>query len=254
LLLCIDIGNTNIVLGCYKGDELVFYSRMSSSKNRLGDQYAVDINDILSLYKVDKSQIHSAILSSVVPSVTKEIFMAVKLVLSITPMVVGPGIKTGLNIKIDDPGQLGSDMAVTAVAAKSKYPLPIIIVDMGTATTFSIIARNGDFLGGSILPGLSISTEALVEKTSLLTGISFEAPRSVIGTNTSDSMKSGAIFGTASMIEGMCHRYFQEIGDDATTIVTGGLAEIIAKHCRVEMIVDQLLLLEGLKIIYNKNI
>ena len=253
MLLCVDIGNTNIVLGCFRDDDLVFSSRISTDKSRLKDQYAVDIGSIFSLYYLDPSFITDAIISSVVPSLTEPLSYAVELVTGSYPMVLSPGLKTGLNIRIDDPAQLGSDFVASAVAAKEKYPLPLIIIDMGTATTISAVAKNGDFLGCSILPGLNIATEALVEHTSLLTGISFEAPAAAIGTNTNDSMQSGVIFGAAAMLDGLCERYCEELGEKAIIIATGGLASVVIPHCRNDIIVDSFLLLNGLRIIFNKN-
>lgn len=253
MLLCVDIGNTNIVLGCYENNSMILSSRISSDRARLGDQYAVDIKSILSLYNIDPKTIDNAIISSVVPSLTDSVAHAVELVTGALPMIVGPGLKTGLNIRIDDPAQLGSDFVAAAVAAKEKYPLPSIIIDMGTATTMSAVAKNGDFLGVSILPGLRVSTDALVEHASLLTRISYDAPPHAIGTNTNDSMQSGVIFGAAAMLDGLCERFFDEMGEPATVIATGGLAYRIVPHCKTEIIIDDMLLLEGLKIIFEKN-
>ena len=253
MLLCVDIGNSNIVLGCYGDDNIVFCSRISSDKSRLGDQYAVEIKDILLLYGIELSLIKNAIVSSVVPALTEPFVHSIEVIFGFQPLVVSPGLKTGLNIKIDDPAQLGSDFVAGAVAAKHKYPLPIIVIDMGTATTFSIISKAGDFLGGAIMPGLRVATEALVNKTSLLIQISYDAPKNPLGTNTSDSMKSGAIFGTASMIDGMCRKYFKELGETATIVATGGLAASVIPFCECEIIHDDLLLLDGLKLIFDKN-
>ncbi len=253
MLLCIDIGNTNIVIGVYNADELVLSSRISSDRSRLGDQYAVEIKDILGLYGFKMSDIDNAIISSVVPSLTGAIAHSIEAIFGFKPLILGPGTKTGLNIKIDDPAQLGSDFVAGAVAAKKLYKPPLVVIDMGTATTFSVIDKNGDFLGGSILPGLRVATDALVGRTSLLQLISFEAPASAIGKNTADSMNAGAIFGTAAMIDGMCERYFDEIGERATVVATGGIAPSVVPYCRTEIIVNDLLLLEGLKDIYERN-
>jgi len=254
MLLCTDIGNTNIVLGCYRDDDLVFSSRISSERSRLKDQYAVDIGSILSLYRINPDDISGAIISSVVPSLTDPVAYAIELVTGCYPMILGPGMKTGLNIRIDDPAQLGSDFVAGAVAAKNKYPLPLIIIDMGTATCISAVAKNGDFLGCAILPGLGVSTDALVDHSSLLTRISYEAPRTAIGTNTGHSLQSGVVFGTAAMLDGLCARFTEEIGEAATIVATGGLATVVIPHCKTDVIVDDMLLLEGLKIIYYKNI
>lgn len=253
MILCVDIGNTNIVLGCYRDSEMVFSSRITSERGRLGDQYAVDIKSILSLYGVDARAIDSAIISSVVPSLTDPIAHAITLATGSSPMIVGPGVKTGLNIRIDDPAQLGSDFVAAAVAAKEKYTLPSVIIDMGTATTISALAKNGDFLGVSILPGLRVATDALVEHASLLTRISYEAPPRAIGTNSNDSLQSGVIFGAAAMLDGLCERFFDELGERAVVVATGGLACRVVPHCKTDIIIDDLLLLEGLRIIFERN-
>ena len=169
------------------------------------------------------------------------------------PLILGPGTKTGLNIRIDNPAETGSDLVAAAVAAKSKYPLPIIIVDMGTATTITAVDRDGAFIGGAILPGLRVSVDALVGKTSQLTGIALTPPKKAIGKSTSDSMRSGAIFGTAGMIDGLIERFCEELGSEATVLGTGGLMDTIAPYCRSRIIVDQDLLVEGLRLIYEKN-
>ncbi|MCL1831024.1 MAG: type III pantothenate kinase [Oscillospiraceae bacterium] len=253
MLLCVDIGNTNIVLGCFRDDDCIFLSRISTDKARLKDQYAVDIGSILSLYCIEPSTIDDAIISSVVPSLTEPISYAIELVTGSYPMVLNPGLKTGLNIRIDNPAQLGSDFVACAVAAKEKYPLPLVIIDMGTATTVSAVAKNGDFLGCAILPGLRISTDALVERTSLLTSISYEAPKSAIGGNTNDSMQSGVIYGAAAMIDGLCNRFFEELGEVGLAIATGGLAVVVTPYCKTDIMLDNMLLLNGLKSIYWRN-
>jgi len=253
MLLCIDIGNTNIVLGCYRNDDMVFSSRISTDRTRLKDQYAVDINSILSLYLINPRDISEAVISSVVPGLTDPVSYAVELVTGTYPMILSPGLKTGLNIRIDDPAQLGSDFVAGAVAAKSKYTLPLIIIDMGTATCISAIASNGDFLGCSILPGLRVSTDALVEHSSLLTRISYEAPKTAIGTNTHHSMQSGVIFGAAAMLDGLCARFADELGEPAAVVATGGLAPVVVPHCKTDIILDDMLVLDGLRIIFHKN-
>ena len=253
MLLCADIGNTNIVLGCFRDEDLVFSSRISTDRTRLKDQYAVDIGSILSLYCINSEDIKESIISSVVPSLTEPVSYAIELVTGSYPMVLSPGIKTGLNIKIDNPAQLGSDFVACAVAAKEKYTAPLIVIDMGTATTLSVIAKNGDFLGCSILPGLHISTDALVENSSLLNRISYVAPPSVIGTNTNDSMQSGVIFGAAATLDGLCLRIFEELGETATVVATGGTVASIIPHCRTKIILDNMLLIDGLRMIYHKN-
>ncbi|MEG1016778.1 MAG: type III pantothenate kinase [Oscillospiraceae bacterium] len=253
MTLCIDIGNTNIVLGCYEGTSLCFYSRISTDRSRLADQYAVEFLNILRLHDMNIQKIDGAIVGSVVPELTDAVCCAVHTVVKIKPMILSESLRTGLCIKIDSPSQLGSDLIAAAVAVKAKYPLPAIIIDMGTATTISVLAKNGDFLGGSIMPGVRIATDALIARTSMLVGISFEAPPSPIGKNTVDSMKSGAVLGTAAMLDGMCGLIADELGSMPFVVATGGLAEVITPHCKTEIVNDDLLLMEGLLQVFNIN-
>ncbi len=254
MILAIDIGNTNIVLGGVADGRPCFQSRLSTDQNRTEDEYAVYFKHIFELYRVHQADLEGAIISSVVPPLTNPLARAVKLITGKEPLVVGPGVKTGLNILIDNPGQLGADLVVAAVATMDKYPLPQIIFDMGTATTTSVIDRKGNFLGGQILPGLRISLEALTSSTAQLPRISLEAPDHVIGRNTIDSMKSGLVYGHAAMIDGLIARIEEELGDKATVIATGGLAPFLLPYCRREGILyDNELLLHGLWLIYQKN-
>lgn len=254
MVLTIDIGNTNIVLGEWVGDQLEFVSRVETDKNMTEDSYAVRIKFILELYKVKFSEIEGSIISSVVPQITYQVANAVEKLTGKKPMIVGPGIKTGLNIRIDDPAELGSDLVVDAVAALSKYPKPMIIFDMGTATTVSVIDKNGCFLGGAIMPGLRVGLNALAENASLLPQVGLDAPRDIIGRNSTDSMKSGAVFGTASMIDGMIERIEERLNSKATVVATGGNSKDIVPYCRKDVAFDGNLLLEGLIELYRKNI
>lgn len=253
LVLTIDIGNTNIVLGEWAQGKLKFVSRVETDKNMTEDSYAVRIKFILELYKVNFSEIEGSIISSVVPQITYQVAKAVEKLTLKKPLIVGPGIKTGLNIRIDDPAELGSDLAVDAVAALSKYPKPLIIFDMGTATTVSVIDKDGCFLGGAIVPGLRVGLNALAENASLLPQVGLDAPRDIIGRNSTESMKSGAVFGTASMIDGMVERIEERLDSKATVVATGGNSKDIVPYCRRKVIFDGNLLLEGLIILYNKN-
>lgn len=254
MILAIDIGNTNTVFGCLDNDNIFFVSRISTDLSKTEDQYAVELKDILRLYEISSADIDGAIISSVVPQLCHVISLAVKKVTGKTAMVVGPGIKTGLNIKIDNPAQLGSDLAVTAVAVLAEYKKPIIIVDMGTATTLTAVDQTGAYIGGAILPGVRISLDALTKSTSQLTGISLDTPKSIMGTNTFDAMRSGILFGNASMIDGMIGRMAEYLGTEPTVIATGGLARFIIPHCKSKIFYDDHLMLKGLRIIYNKNI
>ncbi len=256
MVFAIDVGNTNIVLGGYQGDTLQFVSRISTDVTRMEDQYAVEFASILSLYGVCAENFTGSILSSVVPPLTPILTRAVKKLFSFAPLVISPGIKTGLDIKIDNPATLGSDFVCTAVGALRKYKKPdraCIIIDLGTATKITALDKHGSFLGGSIMPGMQTSLLALTKSTAQLPSINLEAVQNVIGSNTVDCMKSGVLYGTASMIDGMIDRYCEILGNDATVIATGGLCVYIVPLCRRDMIVDHQLLLDGLNHIYRKN-
>ena len=198
-------------------------------------------------------QIDGAIISSVVPALVTTLKKAIYTVCKVNAIVVGPGIKTGLSIKIDDPAQLGADLVVGAVAAKEKYPQPTIIFDLGTATTGSVLDKDGNFLGGTITTGVKTSINALTAGAALLPQIDITAPKKIIGTNSIESMQSGCVIGTACMIDGLIDKFEQELGEKATIVVTGGLGKSIAKNCSHDMIIDENLLIDGLRIIYNKN-
>ena len=253
MLLAIDIGNTNIVFGCFDGEEILFRERAATSHRSTDLEYANIMLAALKLHNIDAKEITGAAISSVVPSVTAIMKKAVEKLADVKVMVVGPGIKTGLSILIDNPAQLGSDLVVGAVASMNEYPLPLIVIDLGTATTFSVINEKKDFIGGIIMTGMAVSSDALTNKTAQLPRIAFEAPKKVIGTNTVDSMKSGIMFGTASTIDGMIERIEAELGQRCTVIATGGLAGTVIPLCKRDIILDDDLLLKGLLFIYNKN-
>ncbi len=253
MLLTIDIGNTNITLGIYNGDKLNFVSRIATEREKTADQYAIELRNIFHIYNISKLDIDGSIISSVVPELSTSLKKAMILLTGKAPMIVGPGIKTGLDIRIDNPSQLGADLAVGAVAALAKYDLPCIIFDLGTATTISVLGKNGEFLGGSISAGVGVSLNALTDRTSMLPKISIETPKKAIGKNTIESMQSGLILGAAAMLDGLTKRMEDEIGAKATLVATGGLAPEIIKNCEREIIFDDNLLLDGLKIIYDKN-
>ncbi len=254
MLLTIDIGNTNITLGGYEGENLMFISRLATDIRLTADQYALQIKDIVKLRGCDVLDVEDAIISSVVPIVGGAISRAMEYITGKPPMLLGPGIKTGLNIKIDNPAQLGADLAAGAVGALGKYSLPCIIVDMGTATTLSVLDETGAFRGGAIAAGIRSTLDALSSNTAQLPVISLEAPDSVIGTNTVSSMQAGLILGAAAMLDGMIDRIEAELGKPATVVATGGLAEMVVKNCRKEIAIDNNLLLDGLYKIYKKNI
>lgn len=253
MLLALDMGNTNIKIGVFKGDKLLMESRLATNYNKTEDQYAIQLLDILRLYGVDNKGFEGAVMSSVVPPLTNTISRAIEKVTGVTPMIVSPGIKTGIDIRIDNPAQLGADLLVGAVAAVAQYGAPCIIWDLGTATTVSVVDDERHFRGGAIMAGVGVSIEALVSRASQLPKISLEALRYVVGTNTIASMQSGAVYGTASMIDGMSDRITEELGCEAAVVITGGLGREIASCCRRKVIYDDNLLLNGLRIVYNKN-
>ena len=253
MLLAIDIGNTNITLGTYDGDSLLFTARLATQSHNTDDQYAVDIKNLLSLYNIGIEEIEDTIISSVVPLVAASISSAVSKLFHIVPLILGPGVKTGLNIKIDNPAQLGADLAAGAIGALESYNMPCVVIDMGTASTISVLDRNGTFLGGAIAAGVKLTLKALTENTAQLTSMPIEAPDSVIGTNTIECMQSGLVLGTAAMIDGLLERIECELGETPTVVATGGLSKQIIEYCKTSIIYDENLLLEGLRAIYEKN-
>lgn len=253
MILAVDVGNTNVTLGGLDRDKVIFVSRISADTRKTRDEYAIMLRSILLLNKVAFESIEGAIISSVVPPLTYALQRAVEAVIEKKPMIIGPGIKTGLNILIDNPAQLGSDLVTAAVAALSKYPKPLVIIDMGTATTFSVIDSSGRMLGGLIFPGVRISHDALIANTSQLPRVGIEAPAKVVSSNTIECMQSGLIYGNAAMIDGTIDRIEAELGFKLKAIATGGLAEIVVPHCKRDVTLDENLILEGLRIIYEKN-
>lgn len=253
MILTIDVGNTNVVLGCVEDGVVISRSRLATNTSDLPNDYAMKMRQSFAFDSIDYHEFEGAILSSVVPQVNRAIRSAVRKLTGLECIIVGAGIKTGVNVKIDDPGTLAGDLITGTVGALSMYKPPIIIVDMGTATTIVAVDKDGAYIGGAIVPGVNLSFEALSQGTSLLPNISIEAPRKCIATNTVDSMKSGAVFGTAAMIDGMIERMEAELGEKCTVVATGGLAPSIIPYCRREIICDDDLLLKGLWILYKKN-
>lgn len=254
MVLAIDVGNTNIVVGVFDGDKLCFISRLASEYYRTSDEMAVTIKAIFDLHNINTGLIDGAIISSVVPMVTEPLAEAVKILTSKKPIVVGPGMKTGIKINIDNPAQLGSDLLVDSVAASALYPKPIIVADMGTATTLTVINKDNAIIGGAILPGVKTSLNALTAKAAQLQQISIEPPKKVIGSNTIDCMKSGTVLGNASMLDGMIERFNEELGTECFVVATGGLSEVISQHTKHKIVYNPNLLLEGLYLLYKKNI
>lgn len=253
MILAVDIGNTNIVLGCCEDGKILFRERVSTSLTATDLEYAVTLRTAVEMNGYDSTQIDGAIISSVVPTITNTVKAAVEKYARVRCKVVGPGMKTGLSIKIDNPAQLGSDLVVDAVAGINEYKAPMIIIDMGTATTLSVIDEGKNYLGGMIMPGIMISHDSLISRTSQLPRIALEEPKKLIGTNTVDCIKGGILYGSAGSIDGICDRIKQEIGRDCTVVATGGLAPVVVPLCKTQITLDEDLLLKGLMLIYNKN-
>lgn len=253
MLLALDIGNTNITIGVFDGDKLNLRARMATDTTKTGDQYAIELMNLFGLYHIELKDFTGAILSSVVPQIERPIRSAVQTLTGMTPLMVGPGIKTGINIAIDNPAQLGADLLVGAVAAVHTCGAPCIVWDLGTATTVAVVDKSGSIIGGAIMAGLRTSIDSLINNASLLPRFRLEAPSNTIGKNTIECLQSGAVFGTATMIDGMCERIEAELGYTAPTVVTGGLSREVAQHCKRAIRYDDDLLLNGLRLIYEKN-
>ncbi len=254
MILAVDIGNTNIVIGCIEEEKVYFVERVSTDISKTELEYVVQFKTLLELYRIKMEEITGCIIASVVPPLNNIVKNAMEKLQRITPMIVGPGLKTGLNILMDNPAQVGADLIVNAVAGLKYYGAPIIIIDMGTATTISVVDKNKNYVGGMILPGVKVSLESLVNRTSQLPRISLEAPKKMIGKNTVDCMKGGIIMGQAASMDGLIERICEELGYPAQVVATGGLAGCIIPYCKKEIICDNELTLKGLGIIYNKNI
>lgn len=253
MILAIDIGNTNIVIGCCENNDILFRDRISTNHTATVLEYIAILKTAFELNDVIPNNISGIVISSVVPAVTNTLKQAAEKYTHAKAIIVGPGIKTGLSILIDNPAQLGSDLVVDAVAGINYYSLPLIIIDIGTATTLSVIGENGDYLGGMIVPGISVSHDSLISRTSQLPKIAFERPKRVIGKNTVECMKSGLLYSNAGAIDGLIDRINDELGRECTVVATGGLANVIIPLCKSKIILDDDLLLKGLMIIYNKN-
>lgn len=253
MLLAVDIGNTNVTLGVYNEQVLLFTSRLATDNKTTSDQYAIYLKNLLELHGYNHRDIEDCIIASVVPTVCVAIKQAISFLCDIVPLELGPGIKTGLNIKIDNPAQLGADLVAGAVGAINEYTLPCIVIDMGTATTLSVIDENGTYRGGVIAAGVRLTLKALAENTAALPSVSISAPKNVIGTNTVDCMQSGLVYGAAAMLDGLIEQISAELGAFPTIVATGGLSKEIISYCQHDIIYDENLLLEGLREIYERN-
>ncbi len=254
MILTIDIGNSNIVLGGVREDNsIAFEARLRTESTKTSDQYCVDLKILLDVYGVSVGDIEGCIISSVVPQVLNSFQTAIKKLTGKTSLVVGPGIKTGLDIRLENPGQTGADLVVADVAALREHKPPLIVIDMGTATTMSVLDENGAHIGGCIIPGVRVSMDALTDKTALLPGLQLDQPKRAIGRNTIDAMRSGIMMGTACMLDGMVARMEAELGAKTTVVITGGIAKFIAPLCKTPMIYDKDLLIKGLAALYRDN-
>jgi type III pantothenate kinase len=253
MLLAIDIGNTNIVIGIIHNDEILFKARIATDRLRTSDQYGVEIRNMLEAFDIRMADISDCIIASVVPPVFNSVYTGVLKMTGKQPLVVGPGLKTGLNIHVDIPSQVGSDRIVAAVAALAEYKAPLVLIDMGTATTIEVVEPENVYMGGIIFPGVMVSLDSLTSRAAQLPGISLDKPKNIIGKNTVDCMRSGMMYGTAAMLDGMIDRIAEELGHASTIVATGGMAQFITPLCRHEIILEKELLLKGLNIIYKKN-
>lgn len=253
MILTIDVGNSNIVIGGVRDDEIVFEGRLRTETTKTSDQYCMDLKSLLDIYKIQTEQIEGAIIASVVPQVLNSMQTAVKKLTGLNSLVVGPGLKTGLNIRLENPSQTGADLVVGCVAALREHKPPMIVIDMGTATTMVVLDETGALIGGCICPGVKISMDALTERTALLPGLQLDQPKKAIGRNTIDCMRSGIMLGTACMLDGMIEKMEQELGQKTTVVATGGIAKFVLPMCQTPIHYDKDLLIKGLAALYRDN-
>ena len=253
MILTIEIGNTNIVFGCVEGDRIAFRGRVHTDRLKTSDQYCIDLKTLLEIYECPPEKLEGTVIASVVPQVLNSMQAAVRKLTGRNALVVGPGIKTGLRIMLDNPAQMGADLVAADIAALREHKPPLIVIDMGTAITMSVLDGSGAHLGGCVCPGVQLSVDALTRNTSLLPGIQLDKPEKAIGRNTSDAMRSGIMMGTASLLDGMIDRFEQELGQSCTVVITGGIARFVMPLCRHEMIYDQDLVIKGLAALYREN-
>ena len=254
MVLALDIGNSEIAIGGFENDALQFISHIETNASQTSDEYAIKILNILALYSVDFKMVKGAVVSSVVPQMNFTIKKAIAFVFGVEALFVGPGVKTGLGIQCDMPSSVGTDLICACVAARKLCGGASLIIDIGTATKMMVVNKKGAFIGASIIPGVMMGLNALAKETAQLPNIDLDAPSSVIAKNTVDCMKSGVVFGHASMLDGMIERFFEAYGEEMPIFVTGRLAHLILPHCKHPMNLEEHLVLEGLYTIYQKNI
>ena len=254
MILAVDVGNTHISIGAFRDEELCYVSRISSDSRKTEDEYASIIQGALALHGVKPSEVEGAIISSVVPTLNEVMKKALSLLFQVDALLVAPGIKTGINIRCDNPSSVGSDIICACVAAHYIYGSPSLVIDMGTATKMMVVDARGSFIGVSIMPGVMMGLQALASGTAQLPQVSLDAPPSVIGKNTADCMKSGAVYGNASMIDGMIDRFCEAYKAELPVYATGGLSTPIVKYCKHRITEDPHMVLKGLQIIYKNNI
>lgn len=253
MILTVDVGNSNIVLGGVQDESIVFEARLRTDSTKTSDEYCIDLKMILDVYRIDPADVEGAIIASVVPQVLNSMKTAIKKLTGLTSLVVGPGLKTGLNIAIENPAQTGADLVVGSVAALREHQPPLIVVDMGTATTMVVLDKKGALIGGSIAPGVKVSLDALTDRTALLPGLQLDQPKRAIGRNTIDCMRSGIMLGNACMLDGMIARMEDELGCKTTVVATGGIARFIVPLCKTPIVYDKDLIVKGLAALYREN-
>lgn len=253
MLLAVDVGNTNIALGVFDGERLLADYRLHTDDRATGDELGVLVTDLLARSDVAPDDVHAVAVSNVVPTLQRAVERVSRGYFNREPMTLGPGVRTGIRIRVDDPREVGADRIANAVAARHLYGVPAILVDFGTATTFDAISADGDYLGGAIAPGIQISHDALVRHAALLRRVELVAPPAAIGRNTTSSMQAGIVFGYVGLVEGLVTRFRAELGGEARVIATGGTAEQLAPLISSIELVDERLTLTGLRLIYEQN-
>lgn len=253
MLMVLDVGNSNIVLGVYDNDKLLVHWRISTDRLKTADEYGMVLMNLFNYGGINITDIHAVAISSVVPPLIVPLTRMCQRYFNVNPLVVGPGVKSGICIKYENPREVGADRIVNALAAYEKYNGPLIVVDFGTATTFCVITENGDYLGGAIAPGIGISSEALFQRAAKLPRIELIKPKNIISRNTVTSMQSGIIFGFVGQVDEIVRRIKQELGKEAFVVATGGLANLIAEESNTIDVVEPFLTLEGLRLIYKRN-